>query len=130
MADEKTPKINMSRAQAEAIIKGGGSVMLGGYNGGQPIDSLDKLPDEVAFAVGDPEREDATLEELDARIKTLQEKRTSLARHVEARKSATKASQASQEGRGESDEGQEGQEADEPKKAQVEPQRPSGHRGR
>ena len=54
----------LSRAEAEAVIRGGGSVSIGGklYN------SVDRLPTEADFAKGDDKAEDAARAKLQATI--------------------------------------------------------------
>lgn len=78
MPDEPKPRQMLSRAQMEAVIAEGGSVLL---PGGRLIAKAADIPPEaeLALAAQDPARQAVAADELDRQIAELQARRASLA---------------------------------------------------
>ncbi len=75
----------LTRAEMEAVIRGGGSVI---YKG-RVLSKIEHLPSAVDLAAGDPAKLNATVDDLDTQIKALQEQRkTAAAAQAKADKDA------------------------------------------
>lgn len=79
----------LTRAQMEQVIRGGGSVSIGG----RVINRLDQLPSAVQLAGEDTERLTAAIDDLDVQIAALQEQRKEA---VAAKANAEKAAKAAE----------------------------------
>lgn len=65
----------LTREQMEQVINGGGSVLVGG----RLITRVQDLPSPAQLAAGNPEQEQATLADLQAQIRRLEQERDGLA---------------------------------------------------
>src|SRR5262245_34963989 len=66
--DGENDMAQLTRQQMEAIIRGGGSVSIGG----KVISRIDQLPSATELAGDNPEKLAATIEDLDSQIAALQ----------------------------------------------------------
>jgi hypothetical protein len=85
----------LTRTEMEAIIRGGGSISLGG----RIVSRIDQLPSAAQLAGNDPAALAATVDDLEAQIKALQaqQKQVKAAQAKAEKEAAEQAAQQSQE---------------------------------